>query len=229
MGINYNAKIVTSGLIFYLDAGNTKSYPGSGNTWNNQIDTSNLQTLSNTSFTANNGGCIVFNGTTSQSINNSPSLITGNNSFTKSAWIFSNYKGTSANHPNIISWGGNSNNNKNGLSLQTDASNNPQVLHWFYANDYAWSIADLTGSWNNVVVTYSSPTLTLYINGVSQGTKTVTGTPNVTNTNLEIGSFTSSTQYKFNGNISNIKVYNRALSEAEIQQNFNALRGRFGI
>jgi len=33
----------------------------------------------------------------------------------------------------------------------------------------------------------------------------------------------------FTGYIPNTQIYNRALSAAEVQQNFNALRGRYGI
>jgi hypothetical protein len=45
-----------------------------------------------------------------------------------------------------------------------------------------------------------------------------------------IGSWYSvNTLYDLAGNISNAQLHNKALSAAEIQQNFNALRGRYGL
>ena len=37
MAVGYNPRIVTDGLVLALDAGNTKSYPGSGSTWTDLI------------------------------------------------------------------------------------------------------------------------------------------------------------------------------------------------
>jgi len=231
MAVAYNPKIVTDGLVLALDAANVKSYPGSGTTWTDMSGLSNHGIVNNATYSTLKNGYFSFVNTSITSITNTtPSLVTGNNPFTKSAWLYSNYKGSTNDHPNIISWGTNGTNQKNGLALQTDGSGNPQVLHWFYANDYAWTVSDLTGAWHNIVVTYVSPSLTLYIDGVIQSTITITGTPNVTNNNLEIGTFDGvQLKYSFNGNIPAIHVYNRALSAAEVLQNFNALRGRYGI
>lgn len=229
MSLSHSPSIVTSGLVLCLDAANVKSYPGSGTAWNDLSGVGNHGTLVNgPTYSSANNGSIVFDGVNDIVNKAAPTLVTGNSDFTKEVWLYSNYKGSSTSHPNILSWGNNSANNKNGLALQTDAGGNAQILHWFYANDYVWSITDITGSWNSIVITYTAATLTLYINGVNNGTKSVTGTPNVASTNLEIG-FYSTFNYAFNGNISNIKVYNRALTATEVQQNFNALRGRYGI
>ncbi|MFH1428397.1 MAG: LamG domain-containing protein [Candidatus Margulisiibacteriota bacterium] len=162
------------------------------------------------------GQCYSFDGDYDYLGNATPNLVTGNNPFTKAVWIKSFYKGSITNHPDIISWGDNLANKKNGLALITDVSGNPQVMQWFFANDYKWDVTDLTGSWHYLVVTYQSPTLELFIDGVSQGTKTVTGAPDVQNTKLNIGGFFTS-PYFFNGLIDEIRVYNRVLSSAEIR------------
>jgi hypothetical protein len=163
-------------------------------------------------------------------LGSNPNLPSRNSAFTKSVWVYSGYKGNSTNgHPNIISWGSNSTNNKNGLALQSTAGN-AEILHWFFANDYSCSISDITNTWANVTVTYNPPTLIFYVNAVSQSTQTVTGTPNVSGSiNLEIGRFGTLTNYNFSGSIANVQVYNRALSASEIQQNYNALKSRFGL
>ena len=94
------------------------------------------------------------------------------------------------------------------------------------------------GSWYQIVVTRSSNLFTPYINGAPLGTSTTTvtssagiGTGNTVwlgkSQNLAAGAG-SYLGYARNS-VSNMKMYNRALSASEISQNFNALRGRFGI
>ena len=68
----------------------------------------------------------------------------------------------------------------------------------------------------------------MYINGVPITSDTQTGTIDTNTGGMTIGSYNSGAYY-FNGNIAVVKVYNRALSAAEVKRNFNALRGRFGI
>ena len=69
-------------------------------------------------------------------------------------------------------------------------------------------------------------TLDIYINGVL-GQSIVTNV-NVTTNNVNLGRYQSGGR-QLNGNISQVSIYNRALSAAEIQHNFNATRGRYGI
>ena len=55
--------IITSGLVLFLDAGNTSSYPGSGTTWTDLSGNGNNGTLTNgPTYTSSNGGAIVFDG-----------------------------------------------------------------------------------------------------------------------------------------------------------------------
>ena len=224
-------KIVTNGLVLALDAADKNSYVSGSATWNDVSGNGNGGAILGPTYTSSNGSALFFPSASNAYVSGSnPNLPSGNSAFTKSAWVFSGYKGTSTSHPNIISWGANSTNNKNGFSLQTDASNNAQLLHWFYANDYTCSINDITNTWANVTVTYNPPTLIFYVNAVSQSTQTVIGTPNVTgNTQLEIGRFGTSTQYNFSGSIAKVQVYNRALTASEIQQNYNAQKSRFSL
>lgn len=86
------------------------------------------------------------------------------------------------------------------------------------------------GEWVYIAITYSNQTVNYYVNGVNVGVST--GLPSSiiyqSNNRVIIGSNASGSE-KYKGYISNIKVYNRALSASEIAQNFNAKRGRFGI
>ena len=231
MGVSGGPNIIRdSSLVLELDAADRNSYVGSGTVWTDLSGNSNNGTLINSPVYINsNNGILNFAGGTYVS-RTSPNLSTGNSGFTKSIWIKSQYKGTNTNHPNIISWGNDSTNNKNGLALQTDTTGTiSQILHWFYANDYSCSINDITNNWANISITYNPPTLSFYLNGVNQSTQTVIGTPNVTNTNLEIGRYGALSQYYYSGSIANIQIYNRALTAQEILQNYNATKTRFGL
>jgi hypothetical protein len=92
------------------------------------------------------------------------------------------------------------------------------------------------GNWVNGTVTYDGSGtrngMLIYMNGTlatmeNFDSTSLTNTI-ITNANFELGA-RDGTQQPFNGNISNALVYNRALSATEVQQNFNALRGRYGI
>jgi hypothetical protein len=83
-----------------------------------------------------------------------------------------------------------------------------------------------TGRWVNLTLTYDKTTLIAYINGVNVGTNTPIGYVNDTQ-NLLIGD--AGVNEYFKGGIASAQVYNRALSQAEILQNYNATKTRFGL
>jgi hypothetical protein len=110
----------------------------------------------------------------------------------------------------------------------------------FYFRTVGLSPLDLTfasasyitaNAWNHIVCTYGSGTKTIYVNGVQIAQQTgVTGTMPTGQTNQYVGKYgNAGNNYPFNGKIAVSKVYNRALTASEVQQNFNALRGRYGI
>ena len=65
MGLFHSPKIATDGLILNLDAGNTKSYPGSGTTWTDLSKENNHATLSNFTVGSLNGGTLTADGANS--------------------------------------------------------------------------------------------------------------------------------------------------------------------
>ena len=69
MAIIDGPRIPTSGLIFYLDAANTRSYPGSGTTWTDLSGNGNTGTLTNgPTYSSANGGQIVFDGSNDNAV-----------------------------------------------------------------------------------------------------------------------------------------------------------------
>ncbi len=217
MGLAHSPSIVTDGLVLCLDAGNTKSYPGIGTAWTDLSGRGNTGTLTNApTYNSSNGGSLVFN-TVGQEYSTSLTTTTFTNT-TQSIW----FKWSGVNVANTITYLGNS--GSNGLGLYIGSSGAPSnqlgVLYGGISYNALPSSITLTTNWSNFVVTRSSNTTTLYQNG-SLFTST-TSTP-ATSASYSFGSPSNG------GNISNINFYNRALTAAEIQQNFNALRGRFSI
>jgi Concanavalin A-like lectin/glucanases superfamily len=90
-----------------------------------------------------------------------------------------------------------------------------------------------TSQYAHIVATYTSGARKIYINGVLVASDTAAFTiPNAGNgvsIGVSGGYSLGSPIYYYNGNIAIVKVYNKALSASDVSQNFNALRGRFGI
>jgi len=92
MAVGYNPRIVTDGLVLCLDAGNTKSYPGSGTTWNDLSGQGNNGTLTNMDGSNYSDGALSFDGS-NEYVNLTESLIGSNqiqtvtSSYTLEAWI----------------------------------------------------------------------------------------------------------------------------------------------
>jgi len=82
--------------------------------------------------------------------------------------------------------------------------------------------------WAHWVITYDGATIKVYENNISKGTSASSGTADFTG-GIRIGSWTSSASYTWDGTISIIKMYSRALTTDEVARNFNAVRGRYGI
>lgn len=85
------------------------------------------------------------------------------------------------------------------------------------------------GAWHYVGFTVSGTIKTAYIDGVSVGTQIIAGTLVSSFANRAVGRFGADTTYALNGELSSFRVYNSALTAAQVRNNFNALRGRFGI
>lgn len=96
----------------------------------------------------------------------------------------------------------------------------------------SWNYTVNLNTWYHVVWRRSGTTNTVYVNNVSQGDQTdSTDIALVSNaTNTAIGRETYAGGYfGLEGHIGVAKIYNRALSNLELSQNFNAIRGRFGL
>lgn len=219
MAFNYSPKIVTDGLVLYLDAANTRSYPGTGTTWSDLSRGGNTGTLTNgPTFNSGNGGSIVFDGTNDYVNLGSVSQITpGTGDFTIDFWI------------NPINWSSTyvpllTTTITNGIWIGKNATN--FVLRAYnVADDLQYTTFPTTNMWTNIIVRRSGTTANIYYNTSSVVSGTVTR--NYVQGTTEIAR--DGTTNVFNGRISSVKYYNRALSSTEIRQNYNATKTRFGL
>ena len=96
-----------------------------------------------------------------------------------------------------------------------------------------WSTVCPINTWSNVAVTWQSGSFSrIYVNGNLIASRTITAIPNTNPSatgRIGLGHDGGSGTGSWNGAISNFSIFNRALSENEVKQNFNAIRGRVGI
>ena len=237
MGLAHSPSIVMNGLVLGLDAGNIKSYLSSGTTWTDLIGNGNNGTFPTApTYSSSNGGSIVFNGSTNTStFGNILQLGTGSRTY--SCWYKMNST-TQTDYASLISKTQNTAvSYRQALGFQTDG--NFRVL-FRGANNVNYDL-DTTNpntdlNWHYLVwVIDRNLNSSLYQDNVllnSRNISAISGQNFQLARHLRIGSYNTSTDTSerfFNGNIAQVSVYNRALTAAEISQNFNALRGRFGI
>ena len=222
MALSHSPQIVMDGLVLCLDAANSKSYPGSGTTWTDLSGSGNNGTLVNgVGYNSGNGGSLVFDGVDDYALTSNIVLPTANSSpltleaiamtTTTSSW--QTVLGTHATHTQIGFYG---------------------TLFYFGRNGGGGNLFVNGGNisantWYHMVMTYDGATGYGYINGSLRASGSI-GSNGASNGVTLLSTYTSSGAWEtLTGRVATARVYNRALSAAEIQQNFNALRGRFGI
>jgi hypothetical protein len=211
----------TGGTVTTVGTETVHTFTSSGTfvTGTNFIDLSgnrNNGTINGATFNSANGGSIVFNGS-SQYVSVS-SLITGNQSFSWGAWIYPTATGTP------VFFG----NNSTGLGMVSywDSANNKVRVGTWGLDRLTSGTAILPSNWGYTFWTWDGTTLTSYTNGIADGTATGFSF-NISNLYTTIGNAVNA-QY-FAGRIAQTLVYNRVLSAAEIMQNFQATKTRFGL
>jgi len=232
MSLSHGPSVVTQGLVLALDAADRNSYPGSGTTWTDLSGRGNNGTLTNmdgTNFNSANGGSLTFDGTNEYvTCGNPSSLNFGTGNFTISFTVYTTAYGFQ---------GGSYVGKGNGTSIGFDFRDYAFFLYGTTGLIAQKSFAATLNVWEHHTFVYdssSSPYVKFYKNGTYTDGSTTNNAGNISSINtsepFRIGLSVAGgpTRY-FNGRIPVVQAYNRALSAAEISQNFNALRGRFGI
>jgi hypothetical protein len=222
---NYES-IVTNGLLFNSDAGFTPSYPRSGTTWYDVSLSGNTGTLTNgPTFNSADGGSIVFDGVDDY-VNTTNSVFGAD--VTYNAWV---NRTSSVNTLNMFMGKGSlpyfGIRSTNNIIFSNSIAGTQRSLQTpLTSPDNTWYYLSFTQIYDG-----TNTTMIIYINGVLATSATFSGI-SITSTSTRIftiGSRTAGDIYPFNGKVSQVSIYNRALSASEILQNYNAQKGRFGL
>ena len=117
----------------------------------------------------------------------------------------------------------------NNNSTSIDAYLNGSTYNLYYHGSAANGGTLTPNVWNHVCVTYTGGVIQAYVNGIAATMGGTTTGYNITNSaTLYIGRYVS-TGYELYGKIGNMKIYNKGLTATEVAQNFNALKGRYGL
>ena len=240
MGVLYNSRIVTDGLILCVDAGDKMSYPGAGTVWTDLSKQGNNGTLTNgPTFDSANRGSIVFDGSNDRIETNYTEAL-GTSDFSYECWV----RYTVANQiGNIISKRSSVAYEQASLFIsgQQDGGSTGAKVCFYHRSGSASNVRSFASSlnynddkWHHIVLSsvHDSKTI-LYIDNEeitssSNALNTITETPPILIGCAADGSSPYSGRIAhFNGKIAIAKVYTRSLSPEEIKQNYNATRGRF--
>ena len=230
MSLHHNPRIVTSGLVLALDAADINSYPGSGTAWKDLSGNGYNGTLTNgTSYSSDANGSLYFDGTDDYIVlSSNTDTRLANNTTTISIFAYIRSVGpngyaelysVSGNTYHLVKW------QTNGVAIA--------ISSYFYSN--LISVTNAYNQWMDItcVIDWGNDTWQLYKNGAYVGSQSITPTTHnpATPYIVAIGdnNATGNTGDFLKGSIGTIKVYNRALSATEIEQNYLAQKSRFGL
>ena len=219
MGVAAGPNVVEDGLVLALDAGNTKSYTGSGTTWTDTVGSNNGTLTNGPTFSRDNGGAFEFDGTDDyiQVATNSNLTFTGD--FTYETWLRTDVQ-TGSKHVWKLT----------NASLQFTNNFSPDQLAYYSSATGTISFGILNNDvWGHVVITKSSNTVTGYLNGSQAWTNTPGSSDTHDFSGVRIGSRHTESGYYWDGRMSVIRIYNKGLTASEVLQNYNATKNRYNF
>jgi len=229
MAVGYNPSIVTNGLVLCLDAANQRSYPGSGTAWSELVTSQNATLTSGPTYSTENGGVINYDGT-----DDTTTLPLANLSKIFPQITVSIWQNNSSISSRSSFW---ANESGGGRTFQAHIPWSDNNVYWDAGGAGAFdrinkvTIEGERTGWHNWTFTKNINTLTMriYLDGIQWHSGSGGGgfyqiTPS---TAAFLGS--GSGTFFYSGKISHFSIYDRELSAGEILQNFNALKGRFGL
>ena len=226
MSYSYGKSIVTDGLVFYVDAANENSYPGTGTTWSDLVGSDDATLTNGPTYNSGNGGYIELDGANDyvETSFNATSYFP----LTICAWV--NIDDTSGTQIIV-----DQSTSTVGLGLRT----NNAAIESFWRNGGVINIETIISSysadtWLYVCVVYDTNSMVGYMNGAVQNsygsadinlTEANRGVDNTNN--MDIGKVNDANSDHIDAKIAQVKIYNKALTADEITQNYNALKNRF--
>jgi len=228
--------IVARGLRLFLDAGDSRSYSGTGTAWNdisgNGVNFTLRGGTGTASYAASNGGILVFN-SGSYHFADTASNLGDLNQFTVESWI--RWDGNPAAGTNAVVTNIYDGVSKVNFALGACEPASATVRAGFFNGAWrnvATGHTPTLNTWYHYAGTYNGSTVTLYVNTTTTYTLSYSGTPQsggairIARRWDEVANVSTNFTH---GAIPVVRIYNRALSLAELQQNFNAQRSRYGV
>jgi hypothetical protein len=219
--------IVHQGLVLNIDAANPYSYGGAGTTVYDTSNTALSWTATNVTYNSDPIKYFSFNGSNS-SLVSSTSTAYDSQTITMECWCY----------PNSL--------NQLGFLFEKGAVNSQYSMFFSTTNTFYFRTIggtinnqDLTfttttyltvSAWNHIVCTYNGSSKVIYVNGTQIASVAASGTLQTGQTNQYIGKYgNAGDNYPFNGRIAESRVYNIALTAAQVLQNYNATRTKYGL
>ena len=223
----FDNNIVRFGLVLDLDAGNPYSYGGAGTTVYDVSNTALSWTTNNTTYNSDPIKYFSYNGSSSW-LQSSTSAAYDSQTITMECWFY----------PTTLT--------QDGFLFEKGQVNTQYSMFLAFGNTFYFRTIggtinnqDLTFTtstyivanvWNHVVCTYNGSTKIVYVNGIQAASVAASGTLQTGQTNQYIGKYgAAGNSFPFNGRIAESRVYNIALSAAQVLQNYNATKSRFGL
>jgi hypothetical protein len=227
VGLSHSPVITTDGLILCLDAANPRSYALSGDNWNDLSGNGNNGTLINGPvFDSENGGSIVFDGTNDVFYTSKTASEIGVSEESMTLFMFikrSVHPTSQANGHAGFSVGSSQITIKNTTNFFVDVYNDGTRLS---GTNVLLSAASYYDKWINLCFTIDNGVIRGYGNGSFTYTRTLT-LPSIASAQFSIAGGYG--YYRLSGSVGSCYLYNRPLSAYEIAQNYNVMKGRFGL
>jgi hypothetical protein len=231
MSVYSGPNTAQSGLVLHIDASNPRCYPGSGSTLFDLSGQGNNGTLTNGASVVTNraGRALNFDGTDDYVLCAQKTAISSQSCF--SAWI---YPRSVATYQIIIAEdSGNASATLRNFVFGYGLTSGKLLVVDFVGSTFNVHESDavlVANAWQHVAWNRSTSGLSFYKNGVIVGSFAYTGSLNQVNIQTRIGARQPpASEQPINGQIDDIRIYNRAFSPAEIAQNYHATKGRYGL
>ena len=234
MGLKHHPRVVTNGLMVYLDAANSRSYSGSGLTANALIGGIDGTLVNGIGFSNQNNGSFFFDG--SDDYLRLPTNFFNPDSgspFTVSIWFKTGTSGMIFGQENGATPGTGS-----GWVPAIYVDTNGKLrTSCFYGGNSLQSISTISvndNMWHQITVTFESSSQKSYLDGILFDTISKTHQSYSATYYYYLGSgkntgWPNAGNMTLSGNISNFIFYNRALTAQEVLQNYNATKKRYGL
>jgi len=216
--------IVQDGLVFCVDPANKLSYPGSGTTATNLVGTNNGTLVNSPQFNSDNAGIWNFDGINDYIDCGDTIEVQPSSNLTCACWVnvttMSDYEGIVSAMINATGY--------SGWALRIVSSKFEFALRV----PGSWkSIADsdtiVTSQWYNVITTFDTNNMRLYVNGEEKNSVSQSGNIEYTGDRQTVIGAHYTSYLRLHGLMGPTQIYNKALSASEVTQNYNALKNRF--